>query len=48
MPEQQLAYFKVDMDEFSPEVMQQVLGRTISFETLNKEVLKKYREEKAR
>ena len=29
MPEQQLAYFKVDMDEFSPEVMQQVLGRPI-------------------
>lgn len=29
MPEQQLAYFKVDMDEFSPEAMQQVLGRPI-------------------
>jgi MFS family permease len=29
MPEQQLAYFKVDMDEFSPEVMQQVLGRPV-------------------
>jgi len=29
IPDQQLAYFKVDMDEFSPEEMQKVLGRPI-------------------
>jgi len=29
IPDQQLAYFKVDMDEFSPEEMQEVLGRPI-------------------
>ncbi|MEH6617582.1 MAG: hypothetical protein V7699_07065, partial [Porticoccus sp.] len=27
IPEQQLAYFKVDNDEFCPETMQKVLGR---------------------
>jgi MFS family permease len=29
IPEQQLAYFKIDVDEFCPEVMQQVLGRPV-------------------
>jgi hypothetical protein len=29
IPDQQLAYFKVDMDEFSLEEMQKVLGRPI-------------------
>lgn len=29
IPEQQLAYFKVDADEFRPDVMEQVLGRPI-------------------
>ena len=29
IPDQQLAYFKVDMDEFRPEEMQEVLGRPI-------------------
>ncbi|PCJ93594.1 MAG: MFS transporter [Porticoccaceae bacterium] len=29
IPEQQLAYFKIDVDEFCPEAMQQVLGRPV-------------------